>query len=183
MIEKEIERKYILSEDKYKSIIDLLSSEYKFDKVTQINYYYDTIDFQLFKNDETLRVRQKNDKLKLEYKYGKKIKDSIRTCLEFSKDIGALPKKIHNSKSEDEYFNIGILVTERIDYKILDYIISLDKNYYLGYIDYEIEIESQNDFSLPDILCSINIVFSKNPKGKYTRFIKRLISSEKEYEL
>lgn len=53
---------------------------------------------------------------------------------------------------ENEYFYIGNLVTVRKNYEIDDNMISLDMNYYLGHIDYELEIESDTEVMVPKMM-------------------------------
>ena len=51
MTEKEIEKKYILSEREYLSLQSRFSSELDAEKITQINYYYDTENYSMYKNN------------------------------------------------------------------------------------------------------------------------------------
>ena len=72
------------------------------------------------------------------------------------------------------YYNIGNLITERTDYVIDGYKVSIDKNYYIGTIDYEIEIESDNIIDTNEIYDKFGIEFGDKVTGKYARFINKL---------
>lgn len=77
MINKENEKKIILTEEEY---LNINSKFEKIEEKNQINYYFDTQNYGLANNDETLRVRQSDCGLKLEYKFNKKYSSMIREC-------------------------------------------------------------------------------------------------------
>lgn len=181
MIINEIERKSIITKNEYENFIKYFFKKLESNYKLQINYYYDTDNFSLNKKGDTLRIRQINDSLKLEYKYNKKIIDDTRICKEVVKEVEYLPKTI--SINNTEYNQIGSLITDRTNYLYEEFVISLDKNYYLGIVDYEIEIESQSEDQLPDIVQKLDIKFFKESDGKYTRFINKLTTQECTYEL
>ena len=140
----------------------------------QINYYFDTEDFELYRKGGTLRVRQIEQTLKIQYKYNKKIVGNTRICDEYSAQTDTLPRALKNPVTKDNkvYKPVGVMVTDRYNFFIEDMTVSLDKNYYLGFIDYELEIETDN---LPDNKTEfLGIDFSGSTDGKYQRFIKRL---------
>jgi len=105
----------------------------------------------------------------------------VRICDEHSQEINQLPFFI-NSKEFDsflgidncDYEYIGNLTTERIDFKNKKILISLDKNLYLGKIDYEIEIEFEENVDTNDILLDLDISINNNMNGKYNRFVELL---------
>lgn len=173
-IEKEFERKAMINEEVYYCLIETLSPSIKCKKAFQINYYYDTPMFTFMHAGETLRVRQIENELKVQYKYNKSITDNIRTCDEFSAKIYSLPAKIIVNKIETT--NIGSLITERTNFHIDKYLISIDKNYYLGLVDFEIEIESEKICDVPLILN--NIEFKGLCKGKYERYLDKLLEQK-----
>ena len=180
---KEYERKCLLNKEKYSCVIDKLTELYGNERKIQINYYYDTVDCKLASNGETLRIRQIENELKLEYKHNKRKIDGVRICDEYTKNIISLPKTIKGSvlqyKSADEVFYcLGTLITERTNFEVEDVLISLDKNYYLGTVDYEIEIESEGFADLPHAVKVLEINFNLDLPGKYSRFIKTLISQK-----
>ena len=179
MIKKEFERKLIICENDYITLLQDFNKNFIREDIFQINYYYDTFDFYIFNSDETLRVRQINDNLKLQYKYNKNYSDDIRISDEYSEKISELPQTIIINGIK--VYNIGLMITERINFKLINCTVSLDKNYYLGMIDYEIEVESINEINLPNILQKLN--FNIESKGKYSRYIEKLLKQEFKYEL
>lgn len=185
MTEKETELKYLINENEYISLKKYLCSLAEPAEKLQINYYYDTADFILYNTGETLRIRQIKDALKLEYKYGKEIKGNLRICSEDTEVIDSVPGSIKitgdkmpacgkSSGSGGVYYNIGSLVTRRNDFVLGGAKFSLDANYYLGILDYELEIEFEGNNELPDSTTKILAPLSFSPAGKYTRFINRL---------
>ena len=179
MTEKEFERKLIIGSGEYEELSHYLSKHSKQENIMQINYYYDTPDFTLFNASETLRIRQIGDMLKLQYKYNKNYSGDIRISDEYSEKISELPKTITVNGVETQ--NIGFMLTERINFSLKNCIISLDKNLYLGIVDFEIEVETEKESDLPDILK--NLTFNINSSGKYSRFAEKLQNQGLKYEL
>lgn len=172
MNNKEYEYKKLLTLKEYKDLILKLSKKYTGDEFVQVNYYYDDNNFTLFNKNETVRVRQKTDKLSLERKFNKKYSaNGKRVCEEKIDTIDNLPMNLLIDYNEYNY--IGNLVTIRKNYFIDNCIISLDANYYLGKVDYELEIESNEDFLLPRFITKL-VDLDSNAAGKYTRFVDRL---------
>ena len=204
MITREKEIKVLLKKEEYEKIKEILINKYKdFKTYIQVNYYYDTAHYDLIKAGHTLRIRQKEDGLTLEYKSGKRIIDGVRVCDEYSEDMSELPMRIPFPEIKEipcEY--IGNLITERTDFKIKEdftraknqreesldfsevstkvkgnFIISLDKNFYLGETDYEIEIEFEGEsesLGLENLLTELGIRNREVFLGKYSRFIHKL---------
>lgn len=167
----EYEHKQLITLDEYNSLMQKLDRLYACEELLQINYYYDDNNFSLFHKDETLRVRQKADKLTLERKYNKRYaSNGERICNENSKTIEFLPSKVRIDNNVYSY--LGELVTIRKNYIVDENTISLDISYYLGKIDYELEVESKIEAILPKIIFD-SISFENYHDGKYTRFIKR----------
>ena len=179
MIEQEI--KSIITEFllfKYKNILDGLTEH---SRILQINYYYDTDDFQLNSIGNTLRIRQKENKLVLQYKYEKQYTGNERTCREYEIEIYKFPQYLSSNDlpcniiDSTHYKFVGSLITERFDYKYAETNISLDKSYYLGKCDYEIEIEFQDYKKAESILKLLSIEKSEfHEMGKYSRFVKEI---------
>ncbi|MCD1258641.1 CYTH domain-containing protein [Paenibacillus athensensis] len=151
MLEREI--KQLLTEQEYAAIIssDVWSGLGK-KQLLQINYYYDTPNFELFRHDITLRVRQKEGRLNLEMKYSVADKTTYKIKQELSRPLDALPATIDTAA----YFPeapvavqaalIQPLVTERTSIRFSDGVaVDVDKNSYLGRLDYELEIEFSED--------------------------------------
>lgn len=183
----ESEYKFLINLKSYEKLLDKLKSEFGMKNILQINYYYDTDDFFLNKNDITFRIRQKNEKLNIEIKTLIERNNNLNIKNEYTKFIDHFPLKINLADTElmDKMkynFDIslkGVLVTERTIFKNEDsFEINLDKNSYLGFIDYELEIEFQNDYK-EKILEIINNIYdiekSEIKPGKNSRFFDRLI--------
>lgn len=168
----EYEHKQLITLNEYNNLMQKLDRLYACDEILQINYYYDDNNFSLFHKDETLRVRQKADKLTLERKYNKRYAPGgERICEESSKIIESLPSKV--TIGNIVYFYLGELVTIRKNYIVDENLISLDVSYYLGKVDYELEVESEKEIILPTLI-SGSIETKIRNDGKYTRFIKAL---------
>jgi len=178
MIKYEIEKKTLLSEAQYKTLLGNFADKSIKDTI-QINYYYDTENNTFLNNNETLRVRQINDGLELQFKYDKNIQDTVRVSKEFCKKIHRLPKLIMIDNLVANY--IGSLLTERKRKIFATYTVCLDKNYYIGKVDYEMEVEVANISDMPIEL--FGVTFNTNCIGKYTRFANELIKQEVRYEI
>ena len=136
----------------------------------QINYYYDTSSFEFHNKNETVRVRLNDEGLKFEHKLHKGYNNETRICEEKIESIDMLPKSINIQQYE--LFFIGCMTTQRTNFMIDGYLISLDKNYYLDTIDYEIEIES-NSVEFSSFMLAI-LDSGRLMPGKYSKFISAL---------
>lgn len=167
----EFERKQLLTKEAYENKMEDLLNMASAKDFIQVNYYYDTATFDMFKKNQTVRVRLKDNELNIECKSHKSYINGTRVCEEKTKPLNVLPQSI--IFQQFELFFIGCLTTQRTNFSITDYLISLDKNYYLGIVDYEIEIESNKstDF-LPPMLKMLD--GDSFTPGKYTRFISTL---------
>jgi len=176
----EFELKRLLTENEYTEFMGALLEVAGGTTIIQINYYYDDTEFNIFHKDETLRIRQIGAKLTLERKFNKRQEDSVRICDEDTNKIDLLPKMI--IMNGFQYRNIGSMTTLRTNFSIDNVNISLDKNFYLGTVDYEIEVEYKCLNKMLPILK--NILFStKNAIGKYSRFIKLFRTIIDKYEI
>jgi uncharacterized protein YjbK len=178
MVENEF--KYFLTVEKYNAIYcDLKNETLKSNHYIQINYYYDTQDHILNRNGITFRIRQKENDLKLQIKSPVSQKESLFVKNEIEKVVKRLPLRIDTNTLDIELpctgnVNvIGSLVTERIECKYKDFIeIDLDKNFYLGTVDYELEIEFKGNYYkdvlqlVNDFVKQDNIVKSSQSKSK-----------------
>lgn len=175
MIENEL--KMMLSQEQFKQTIDTLSFKYGIaTSDIQVNYYYDSEDYFIAFCGDSLRVRQKNNRLSIEYKCKKSTSNNIRKCEEHKKSIDSLPDILVLSKEfpiDDDhvYHYIGNLITERMNFHINNTIVSLDKNYYLGKVDYEIEIESEDIERINEVKDLLQLHYQTNEIGKYKRFL------------
>ncbi|MEX3625422.1 CYTH domain-containing protein [Viridibacillus arvi] len=185
----ELEYKSLFSKEQHEQCIEYLKQKLgpaDEDKL-QVNYYYDNGHLSFAEQGITIRIRQKNEKLKLQIKtpIGNKNKN-INAKNEIEADIEELcySFKIEDtpiiSLLEGEVSLLGVLITERKSWKKEDkFSIDIDKNIYLGVVDYEIECEFKNEFKveaeafLKDVLSSLNMDYRKS-ESKVTRFFKRL---------
>lgn len=182
----ELEKKLLLTRDEY----ECLSEHFRYNDphigkpIRQINYYFDTDNLLMNRQNITCRVRLKDGK----YKATMKIHMPNSNC---STEIDMTPP---HSISENIFTEMGLklqgeLVTERtLLIKSDEYEVVLDKNQYLGVVDHELEIEYFDGSqcyaeillqSLIDILQS-NVhsnterVFSDSCKSKSKRFFEKL---------
>lgn len=197
-IMKEIERKILITCRQYESICFQLKDLYPSSFLEQTNYYYDSTSYMLFKQNETLRVREQKGKLEAQYKFNKRYVNYERNCDEVSWSVVSLPSTLsaallgkYNEKYEKskEIFSIlGTLTTERKNFYINNLIFSVDKNFYLGYIDCELEIEgvTEENISFVNAICAelgLENIKPSNKKGKYTRFLSRYFDIQDHYKL
>jgi uncharacterized protein YjbK len=166
----EHERKQLLSHSDYQQLCILLNGICKGTEQVQINYYYDDVNFTLCRQSNTLRVRQIESSLKLEKKFFKCFSKGVRITDEISCNIDCLPIAVEYN---DMLFNfVGEMTTVRIVYCVDQYTIALDRNYYLGIIDYEIEVESDSIVVPPQFLIGL-CNFSAQCESKYSRYVNQ----------
>ena len=183
MLEKEV--KILLSIQEYERLFSIFDFEEPF---IQTNYYYE--DSKSAINNVTIRIREKNDKYKLQVKIPKNIEGSIHIKEEYEEDIDkvyeTIDKEILKQATEidfeDDLLLIGKLVTKRlVCNKYDDVVIALDANKYLDVKDYELEIEYCNEYPqyIMDILKEHDIKINDLVLGKNNRFNKRLRTIQK----
>lgn len=168
--------------------LNLLIASPKFKKVSNfilINHYYDTEKLDLYKNGDTLRIRQNDISLVLEYKKKQATYGEKRICKEFSKPVEILSKFISCPEAFDlahknnNFKYLGSTTTSRIKFESPDVDIFFDKNYYLGNLDYEIEIETSENADISVWKKLLNIINLKgNFHSKYERFAETYIKFE-----
>lgn len=178
----EIEYKALIDKDTYEKI----KAHYTWDYIKeQINYYYFDSAGELSRRHIMVRVREKDDKYKVQVKAHKNPGEALQICEETEFPITSLPETI---SSEDalrytgiktgELSLLGNLITLRhslMRYENVE--ICLDRSEYLDRIDYEIEVEYTGEFppELMDELKELGVEFKEKSKGKYSRFSKRLV--------
>ena len=186
MIEKEF--KILLSKNQYERI----NSYYQFSSpVEQINYYFDTPDFQLDKQGITLRIRKIQFKpLLLQLKKKEKGIYDYSKKLEVEKIVDFIPQKmkleylsellIEDLPSEIKSVDlIGELKTIRREYSSEDITLCLDKNVYHNKEDYELELEFDgSEQETRNIISNLNLQIPKKVIGKYKRFINEYKKKE-----
>ena len=145
MTEVEHELKFLTSEADFLQLIKSIECRYpeaiKKDKL-QINYYYDSFDNYLNKQGITCRIRQIGGALRGQIKRHCDVKNFESTEMDFT--VEELPQIIKYEKQILPYQ--GNLVTLRSSYQIHPKIkIECDVNYYLGWRDFEVEVEYELD--------------------------------------
>lgn len=182
----EYEEKILLSYEEYLILLEHVQCTE--DSAIQSNYYYDTDDFKLDELGITCRIREKNGKVTATIKDHSI--DSDGCSIEYSKQILSIDD---DSLFENMDVKLqGKLVTERtILYSRDNCEVVIDKNTYLGYCDYELEIEyipeqeKQKEIilrSIADILCYNDannkldefVGRIKKSKSKSSRFFSKL---------
>ena len=136
----EMEKKRLLTKEEYV----ILMSRFGYEKpvVKQVNYYYDTVDLSMNRQDITCRIRLKDGKYKGTIK-----SHSPDGCQSTESEI-----KVYDGIRKNEFTEIGLkhygeLITKRcIIFKDEGCEAVLDKNEYLGCVDFELEIEYKPDF-------------------------------------
>ena len=136
----ELEKKLLLTEDEYDYLMEHLGYESPLIQkpiTTQVNYYFDTDDFSMNRQNTTCRIRLKDGKYKATMKKHASGSDqSTETEME-----------IYNGLESNAFTDMGLklqgeLVTKRcVVLKDTNCEAVLDKNEYLGQTDYELEIE------------------------------------------
>ncbi|MBQ8415778.1 MAG: CYTH domain-containing protein [Clostridia bacterium] len=140
----ELEKKLLLTEDEYDYLMEHLGYESPLIQKsisTQINYYFDTDDFSMNRQNTTCRIRLKNGKYQATMKKRSPGDDqSTETEME-----------IYSGLESNAFTDMGLklqgeLITKRcVVFKDANYEAVLDKNEYLDQTDYELEIEYTPD--------------------------------------
>ncbi|MDR2074230.1 MAG: CYTH domain-containing protein [Oscillospiraceae bacterium] len=179
--EVEKEFKSLISEEQYKKIIESVDFE---KAVEQINFYYLDGGKILERNKINVRVRKIKDEFFLQIKNHMDNKENgLVISKEYEEPIDFLPEAIEGEKIRkilkleigDAYL-MGSLKTLRLVYNwSANSVICLDKNFYFGTIDYEIEVEIKShniEPELRDFFLKNGVDFNKRSKGKRSRFFK-----------
>lgn len=187
MKEIEIEYKNLLTKEEF----NLLLQKYPFPKEsqTQTNYYFDTKDRLLAKNCHALRIREKGNTFTLTLKqpHGTNILETHDSLTKeealawmngniVSKKATATQLKKINVDPKHLMF-LGSLKTERYEYTNNHIIMVLDVSIYNGHMDYELEIEAQNEQEGIDFFNAVlndNDIVKRETPNKIQRFIATL---------
>ena len=189
---KEFEARVMLTEEEYLNIVSIYLKMYPNAQFLQnTNIYFDSSDLYLRRNHMTLRVRVVNDvysELTLKIK-GENGDDEINDKLT-KKDLDLLVKEgvfpsgnvknflIGLSYPLSNYHYIATLVNRRLELEIDGHLLVIDKNVYGDIVDYNLEIESNNDINtakkiLNDYINKYNLSLKNTPySGKASRAIK-----------
>lgn len=179
MIETEL--KAMLTSKQYDTVLNMFPWDVS---KPQTNHYYTDKKGELKKNGITFRVRTIDDKHIIQVKKHINSNSPLQVCEENEFSVTNIPKGFTSSEIEKmtgiaaETSHIGDLVTLRKSYMYCDGVeICLDKNDFLDITDYEIEIEytTQIPQDLLNKLSMVGITFEAPSKGKFSRFMTRLI--------
>ncbi len=179
MIETEL--KAMVTEAQYDVILEMFPWD---SAKPQTNHYYTDKTGELKRNGITFRVRTIDNKSVIQVKKHTNSNSPLQICEETEFPIDNIPQSFSQSEVKEmtgvevSTSYIGDLTTLRNSYMYCDGVeICLDKNDYLDHTDYEIEIEYTKPIpqSLFDKLADIGVVFDTPSKGKFSRFMTRLI--------
>ena len=147
---------------------------YKSDNKIQINYYYDTDDYRLLKSGSTVRVRQNGENLILQVKNHLQCKEEFSISNEYEKKIDFLHNKVFFECFSKYVQFLGSLITHRETFYFgTSGQICFDVNEYLGVVDYEIEIEfDEQDLKEAQEISKMIKRYLK-PGNKYSRFVRQ----------
>lgn len=152
--ELEFEARIMLRKEEYETLKEKYAS---FEEKLQTNYYFDTENKELKNKNTILRLRiVENTKNELTIKtksvnFAKEINEKIsylevillleKAIIENQNVLNSISKKISNVNTLKL---IGKLSTKRIFVHCNEFDLFLDKNYYEGRVDYDLEIESDS---------------------------------------
>lgn len=183
----EIEAKALITQDEYRKIVKAFPECRRY---SQTNYYIDNDERILAKEGIALRIREKNCKYVLTLKT-----PLSQGLLEKNESIDEEAFKAFLEKGEfpnvDEVrfltmLDIDVsslkiltsLTTDRVDVNYKDGLLSIDRNFYSGKTDYEIEFEYNSmdaaERILGDLLREHDIPFHINKTPKVRRALKAL---------
>ena len=185
----EIEAKVILSRQDYKKVFDTLKTKIT-DTHTQANFYIDSQDRVLKKNDIALRIREYNRTYVLTCKTPLS-EGLLEKNQELSEKVALEMINLNRFPSggiQDflELLDIDVsnlevlasLTTRRNELSIDSSKISLDENTYGNKVDYEIEVEDSAmklaEDRIEEILKPLGITYSLNKVSKQMRAIKAI---------
>lgn len=177
MIEKEI--KALISKSQYENIFN----SFEWNKIfVQVNHYYVDPDGAQKNSNISIRVREANNSIKLQMKKPITLSGMLHVEdeYEYEYSFDAVPDIITNLNVRDIKLvsakKIGELITKRCVYYFDKFTeICLDKNEYLNFIDYELEVEFNGDLPYKVKIWLENLGINNNSfvPGKYSRFMTR----------
>ena len=161
-IQKEFESRIMLTEREYLEVVSHFLKLYPNHHFLQNNnYYFDTKDLYLREKHITLRIRTINDvrsELTLKIK-GENGDEEINDDISFKEKEILLNEKVFPEGNVKRYLlslpiplsnyeNIVSLYNRRLEIKYDNHLLVIDKNEYVGIVDYNLEIETENDIKL-----------------------------------
>ena len=175
-IETEYEKKLLLTEAAYRKWTELFK-HLPIERLTQINYYYDTENEFFRQQNTTCRIRQIGNHLQGTQKIHAVKGNDMRSI-----EQPFIPKSFAKSFVIDnkQVFLKGQMNTERIIVPLApDINLMLDQNTYLGTVDYELELEFSYEHKSEAIgmmmfIREITDLRTASPRSKSERFFERL---------
>lgn len=173
----EKEYKYLVGVEQFQVLLTECNKKYSFvSNKLQANYYYDTEENILNDAKTTVRIRQHDSDMKLQIKKHREVNEGLHISDESCTKIDTLPYKLKISDISDGLFLKGVLITERQIFKLgTKSRICFDKNIYLGFCDYEIELEIDEidkDIAL-NVIENFGLM-DATKESKSSRFFERL---------
>lgn len=180
--EIENEFKIMLTKAEYERILAM----YEFDRIVQINHYFDTDELEMSAKHTTVRVRELGGKYFLQVKLPTEVRYSR---VEFCEELGEIPETVSAERLKSltgadfpEVRRLGTLKTTRNIYKFDGGEIDLDCSEYFDVIDYELEIEFSDEVKARAVLDEIRARIGIQPSaevcsGKLHRFLARFKES------
>ena len=188
-VNMEFEARVMLSEKQYLDIKNKYTKEYpSYKEIVNENTYFDTEDLYMTGHHMVLRTRKINDDItELTFKI-----QLEKGCLEVNHNltldeqkalfekgevkVPSIVEKLKENKVDIDHIKlITTLKTERIEIMFQDYLFVLDKNYYSGKIDYNLEVESDSEKHAESRLLQIIEPFGVEYKKDYISKSKRAI--------
>lgn len=158
----------------------------------QVNHYFYCDGMP---SDVMLRIRRKGDSYLFGYKKLLSAVNGVNVCDERERvlDVQAADSMLHNGVTPSDLLKLvgvqtsqtyrfaGSLQTYRAKFALGEYSIELDKNEYLGAVDYELECECDSDSALEQLkaylLSTYGIPFRQS-KPKSARFFTKYFSDK-----
>ena len=147
----EYEERVMIKESDYVKVIDDLKEEGKTMRHFLIeNIYLDNSDSFIYKTKNMLRIRTINNQYK---ELTLKIKNEDNSTVEINETLEKHHEiDKHLPGSLNDYKEVTRLVTERIEVQYKDYLFVIDKNKYHNVIDYDLEVETNNQQKAVEII-------------------------------
>lgn len=145
-LNKEIEFKTFISEEKYNELIDKFGLDNNV--FAQTNHYFDTDDTKLMEEKTVLRIRQKGNNYKITKKTRAEVgADETHILISKEKALEYLKNGFDANVIGIPYFvhKIAELTTYRVSTPYKNGVLFFDKSVYYDKVDYEIEFEVDDD--------------------------------------
>ena len=188
-INMEYEARVMINEEQYLNIRNHYSSlKIPHKELVNENYYLDTEDLKLTSSHKVLRIRKINNE---NFELTLKIQEE-NGCLEINHTISSFEKEniingepISYNQIKDKLLELNInpksikyitsLKTERDEFTLPNCLLVIDKNYFRGHIDFNIEVESDTEIHAKTQLIEIIKPFGIDTKKDYINKARRAI--------